>query len=170
MAASFTDRMLGAARLDAATYEQVEADEGATLQALAVVGIAAAASAIGSITGGVYLFFLGLLGPLIGWVVFAGIVFFVGGVAFPEPNTQADAGQVLRTVGFASSPGVLYVLGLIPFVGGLISFAIAVWIAVATVVAVRQSLDYESTPRAVGVVLVGWALYLAFSRLPFILL
>lgn len=168
--ASFTDRILGAARLDAATYEEVEADESATVQALLVVALAAASSGIGALSGGVYHFFLGLLGPIIGWLIYAVVVFVVGGMVFPEPGTKADAGEVLRTVGFASSPGLLYFLGLIPFIGGLISLAIAVWVLVATVIAVRQALDYKSTGRAVGVCVLGWILYMVFAKIPILML
>lgn len=168
--ASFTDRILGAARLDVATYEEVEADESATGQALLVVALSAASSGIGAIGGGFYHFFLGLLGPIIGWVIYAVAVFLIGGMVFPEPATKADAGQVLRTVGFASAPGLLYFLRLIPFIGGLIAFGIMIWILVATVIAARQALDYQSTPRAVGVCLLAWILYAAFVALPFLLL
>lgn len=168
--ASFADRIQGAARLDVATYEEVEADESATGQALVVVALAAASSGIGAIGGGFYHFFLGLLGPIIGWLVFAVVIFVIGGMVFPEPRTKADAGEVLRTVGFASSPGLLYFLGLIPFVGWIVSFAIAVWVLIATVVAVRQALDYESTGRAVGVCLLGWFLYLVFAKIPIMML
>jgi hypothetical protein len=170
MAASFKDRILGAARLDVATYEEVEADEGATVQALVVVAVAAASSGVGAIGGGVYSFFLGILGPIIGWLVFAVAVFLIGGMVLPEPGTKADAGEILRTVGFASSPGLLYFLGLIPFLGLLISLGIALWVLVATVIAVRQALDYQSTARAVGVTVLGWLLYLFFARLPLLML
>jgi len=170
MASSFMDRVLGAARLDVATYEEVEADETATVQALIVVAAAAASSGIGAIAGGGYAFFLGLLGPIIGWLVFAVAVFLIGGMVFPEPATKVDAGEVLRTVGFASAPGLLYFLGLIPFLGTLISLALALWVLAATVIAVRQALDYQSTARAVGVSLLGWILYLVFAKVPLFML
>ena len=170
MASSFMDRIVGAARLDVATYEEVEADESAIGQALVVVALAAASSGIGAIGGGVYAFFLGILGPVIGWLVFAVAVFLIGGMLLPEPGTKADAGEVLRTVGFASSPGLLYFLGVIPFLGWLISLGIAVWVLIATVIAVRQALDYQSTARAVGVSVLGWILYLVFAKLPLVML
>lgn len=168
--ASFADRIQGAARLDVATYEEVEADESATVQALVVVALSAASSGIGAIGGGMYHFFLGLLGPIIGWLIYAVVIFVIGGMVFPEPRTKVDAGEVLRTVGFASSPGLLYFLGLIPFVGWLVSFGIAVWILIATVIAVRQALDYQSTGRAVGVCLLAWFLYLVFAKIPILML
>jgi uncharacterized membrane protein YbhN (UPF0104 family) len=48
------------------------------------------------------------------------------------------------------------VLGIIPGIGGIIFFAISIWMLVAMVIAVRQALDYSSTWRAIGVCLIGW--------------
>ena len=47
---------------------------------------------------------------------------------------------------------------LIPGLGEFIRAAADVWVLIATVVAVRQALDYRSLPRAVGVCLIGWIL------------
>jgi len=62
----------------------------------------------------------------------------------------------LRAIGFASGPGVVRVLGVIPPVRGLGFLVAAVWMLVAGVVGVRQALDYRSTWRAAGVVAIGW--------------
>jgi hypothetical protein len=84
----------------------------------------------------------------------------------PETQTQADWGEVARTVGFAQSPGVLRVLGVIPILGDFIRAIVDVWVLIATVVAVRQALDYSSLGRAVGVCLVGWGIQvIAFAIL-----
>ena len=50
--ASFVERVVGAARLDARVYEEVEADPTAMGQAMAVVAAAALASGVGSIGSG----------------------------------------------------------------------------------------------------------------------
>jgi len=65
----------------------------------------------------------------------------------------------LRTTGFAAAPGLLRVLGVIPFLGGLIMPAVTIWMLIAMIIAVRQALDYESTFRAVGVCLMGWFIF-----------
>ena len=49
-----------------------------------------------------------------------------------------------------------------PFIGWLVAVAISIWMLIATVIAVRQALDYESTGRAVGVCFIGWAIQAAF--------
>lgn len=155
--ATFTERMLGAARLDPVIYEEVEADTSATAQALAVVVLAGLASGIG-LGAGVGGLVLGTLATVLGWYVWAFIIYFVGTRWFPEPQTQADWGQVLRTVGFANGPGVLRVLGVVPVLRTIVFVVTAVWVLVAVVIAVRTALDYTSTLRAVGVCVVGWVI------------
>ena len=104
---------------------------------------------------------LGAVVALIAWFIWAGITYFVGAKLLPESETEADLGQLLRTMGFSAAPGLLRVAGLIPWVGALLSFAIEVWMLMAMVVAVRQALDYRSTGRAVLVCAVGFVVYLA---------
>jgi len=159
--ASFVDRVIGAARLDPRTYEEVERDTTATPQALAVVVLVALASGIGAYTLGA----TGVLGTvvaaLVGWVVWAGIIFLVGTKLLPEPGTRSDIGELLRTIGFASSPGLLLVLRVIPLLGALLGIVVWIWQLAATVVAVRQALDYKSTGRAILVCIIGWVVNIA---------
>ncbi|MDZ7683902.1 MAG: hypothetical protein U5O39_01615 [Gammaproteobacteria bacterium] len=68
-------------------------------------------------------------------------------------------GQLLRTLGFAQSPGIIRVFAFIPGIGPLLYLVAAIWMLVAMVIAVRQALDYESTGRAVAVVLLGFVAY-----------
>jgi hypothetical protein len=164
------NRMLGAARLDVQTYEEVEHDTEAMPQAVAVVVMAAVAAGIGAIgEGGLGGLILGTLGALVGWVLWAGVVYLVGTRVIPGDQTRADMGQVLRALAFAQSPGVIRVFGFIPGLGPLIFFVAAIWMLVAMVIAVRQSLDSESTGRAVGVVLIGFVIYVIVFALFFAL-
>ena len=162
MASTFTDRLRRAALLDAEIYEEVEADETATSQAMAVVVLASVAAGLGELArSGIAGLLLGALVALIAWFIWAGITYFVGAKLLPESETEADLGQLLRTIGFSTAPGLLRVVGLIPWVGALLSLAIEVWMLMAMVVAVRQALDYRSTARAVLVCAVGFVVYLA---------
>ena len=83
-------------------------------------------------------------------------IWVVGTKLLPEAETQWNVGELLRTTGFSSSPGVLRILGFIPLIGALIQFLAAIWMLTAMIIAVRQALDYKSTARAVGVCLIGW--------------
>ena len=160
--ASLTERMLGAAKLDAATYEEVEADPTATPQAMLVVVLASVAGGVPAMRAeGVGGLLLGALASLIGWYVWAFVTYFVGTRFLPGPKTEADVGQLLRTIGFSATPGLILVLGIVPSLGPLVVFVASVWMLVAMVVAVRQALDYESTGRAVAVCVIGFALNFA---------
>ena len=155
--ASITDRMIRAAKLDVNLYEEVEADKGAMGQAMGVVVLSSVAAGIGTIGAmGIQGLVLGTIAALLGWFIWAFLTYFIGTRLLPEPQTKADYGELLRTIGFSSSPGVLRVLGIIPMLGSILSFIFGIWMLVAMVIAVRQALDYKSTWRAVGVCLIGW--------------
>jgi hypothetical protein len=158
---TFVERMIGAARLDSATYEEVEADRAATPQALAVVVLAAVAGGIG-VGAGVRGLVLGTIFGLLGWAVWAWLIYFIGTRWLPEADTRADAGELLRTMGFATTPGILRVVGIVPVLGPLVTIVAAVWTLVAMVVAVRHALDYRSTGRAIGVCIIGWLVQVVF--------
>ena len=155
--ASIWDRMFRAAKLDAQLYEEVEADRDATVQAMTVVVLAAVAAGIGSLGSGSALGIVtGTIVALVGWLVWALLTYFIGTRLLPEPQTSADYGELLRTIGFASAPGVIRVLGIVPGLAAPLFLIAGIWMLVAMVIAVRQALDYTSTLRAVGVCLIGW--------------
>ncbi len=157
--ADIQDRMLRAAKLDVELYEEVEHDEGALGQATTVVVLSAAAAGIGSLgAGGLAGLIGGTLAALLGWYVWAFLTYFIGTRLLPEPQTRADYGQLLRTIGFSSAPGLIRVLGIIPGLGAIVFVVAGIWMLIAMVIAVRQALDYTSTWRAVGVCAIGWAL------------
>jgi hypothetical protein len=159
----FFKRVLRAMKLEAALYEEVETDRGATAQALGVVMLSGIAAGLGSsgrgLAGG--LIVLTIISVL-AWVAWAWITYVIGTKVLPGSRTEADVGQLLRTVGFSSAPGVIQILGVIPVLAEVVFFVAWVWMLVAMVIAVRQALDYESTARAVGVCLIGWGLQMVF--------
>jgi hypothetical protein len=156
MDAGFGGRALRAARLDAHLFEEVENDPRATVQAGGVVVLAAVAAGVGSGARGFGEILLGTVAALVIWFVWAYLTYWIGTRLLPEPATRANHAELLRTVGFASAPGVLRVLGVIGPLRGLVFLVAGLWMLVATVIAVRQALDYKSTWRAVGVSAIGW--------------
>ena len=161
--ASLPHRMIRAAQLDSQLYEEVERDTSATTQAAIVVIIAAVAAGIGEFFregGGAALG--GVLGAFVGWIVWSYTTYYIGTTILKGAATRATPGEMLRTIGFSHSIGVLNVLRFIPVLGPLIGFIIAIWQLVASVVAVRQGLDV-STGRAIAVVVVGWLLYVLIT-------
>ncbi len=153
-------RMMGAARLDAAIYEEVESDPSATKQALAVVILVALATGIGTFgTGGPAGLVVGIVAGIGLWALWAWITYFVGTTILKTGETEANWGQLARTLGFAQSPGLLKVVGFIPVLGPWVFTIASIWQLVAMVIAIRQALDFTSTWRAVGVAMVGFIPY-----------
>lgn len=160
MRSSFIGRLIAAASLDPRVYEELELDNRALGQALLTVllsGLAMGAGAFGR---------LGLGGAIsvatasvFGWLLWAGLTFVIGMTLLRGARTEATWGQLLRTTGFATSPGLLGILGVVPVLSGFIVFVAAVWILLAFVVAVRHALDYASFWPALGVCVIGWSIY-----------
>ena len=154
---SYTNRIIRAAKLDANLYEEVEADKGALGQAIGVVILSSIAAGLGSIAvAGISGILLGTISALVGWLIWAYLAYVIGTKVLPVPETKADYGELLRTTGFSSSPGLIRVLGIIPGLAGIVFLVAGIWMLVAMVIAIRQALDYQSTLRAVGVCIIGW--------------
>ena len=153
---TFLQRAIGAARLDIPVIEEIEADTNATTQALATVVLSSGAAGIG-LTSNVYdapvLTLIGL--ALLLWTIWAALSYAIGLYLLPEPETSTSVGELLRTIGFASSPGLLRLFGFVPVIGTTLYGLSLLWMLVATVVATRQALDYRSTSRAFLVCLVA---------------
>jgi len=154
---ALVNRMVRAAMLDVSLYEEVEADKDAMWQAILVVVLASIASGIASVEQrGLYGLALLSLAALFSWFVWAILTYFIGAKLLPMPQTRSDPGELLRTIGFSSSPGLIRVLGVIPVLHGPVMLIASLWMLATMVVAVRQALDYTSTWRAIGVCLIGW--------------
>ena len=153
-------RMLGAALLRAETYEDVESDRGATIQALLVVIAVAVASGVGGLLAGdadvVRGVVFGVIRGVVTWAIWALATWLVGAKLLKTLETEADWGQLARTTGFAQTPGILSILVFIPVVGVLIALVAFFWAFVAMVIAIRQALDYTSTWRAFFVILIAF--------------
>jgi hypothetical protein len=154
---NFKDRIIRAAKLEPQLYEEVEADKGALGQAMGVVVISSIAAGLGGIDrvglGGIL---FGTIFALLGWFIWAYLIYIIGTKLLPEPQTESHPGELMRTIGFSSAPGMIRILGIIPGLAGIIYPIAAIWMLVAMIIAVRQALDYNSTLRAVGVCIIGW--------------
>ena len=162
----FLQRVSGACRLDPRAYEDVEADLGATAQAVTVVAVVSVATGIGLLDAqapSLGSLLTGTLSGFAAWVAWAVLTHVIGTQLLPEPATRADLGQLLRTLAFASAPGVIQAAGVVPALRLPAFAAGSIWMIAAMVVAVRQALDYSSTARAIGVCVVGWALVFALT-------
>ncbi len=164
----FINRMIRAAQLDLNLYEEVEADKRAMGQAMGAVILSSVAAGIGTWSeGGIGRLVFGTVAALLGWYIWAFVIYLIGTRLLPEPQTRADHGELLRTLGFASTPGLLRILGFLPAFTYIAYLGASIWMLTAMVVAVRQALDYQSTLRAVGVCAIGWLIQVIFLLLVF---
>lgn len=166
-------RLVRAACLHADTYEEIEARRASLLPASIVVVLSALSAAAGAgletltwdpAHGGSPLatsleMAARAIEPLVFWLGGAAFAYMVGYSFFRGPETESDYAEVLRTTGFAFTPGLLSFLTFLPpaAVGITVMWVLRIWILVAVMVAVRQALDF-TTKRAVGTVACAWVL------------
>ena len=154
---TFADRIVGAMKLDANTFEDIERDPTAIGQAVGVIALAALSAGIGNLWyGGISGIFTGTIASLIGYTLWAVVVWLVGTKLMPDPATKADFAETFRVIAFAAAPGILGIITIIPLFGWLLMFLIWIWSMAAMVIAVRQVLDYTDTFKAVIVVIIGF--------------
>jgi hypothetical protein len=156
---TLANRLLGSARLDARSYEEIETDPYANVQAFAIVLFSSIAAAVGTGIRDLATTVQVLVVAMLSWIIWVLLTLFIGTKLLPERDTKADFSQLLRTTGFSASPGILRVFGIIPGIGWIIFSIATVWMLFTFVVAVRQALDYTSTGRAVAVCLLGWMIH-----------
>lgn len=167
----FPRRLLRAALLDRQVYEEVEADPTATGEALGAVVLSALAAGIGSLqNSGAAGILWSTAAALLGWYVWAYVTYWIGTRWLPSPETSASHGELLRTIGFSSAPGILRALAVIPPIAGPVFAGATLWMVVAMVVAVRQALDYSGTLRALAVCAIGFPVYAALLVLSLLFL
>ena len=157
----FIQRVGGALALLPYTYEDVERDKTALPQAVAIVVLSSLATGVAYLPEfGLRGLFAGLLGALLAWLCWSWLAYHIGTRWLAEPGTDADWPQLLRTTGFAASPGLLRVIAIIPEASGPVFLLTWAWMLIGFVIAVRQALDYEQLWRAVVVALAGAVIYL----------
>ena len=156
MKSSFLNRIYRAIKIDPNLYEEVENDKSATIQAASVVILSSLAAGIGAIHLGVSNFILGPLLSLVSWYFWAFLIFIVGTKLFPDNETKSDHGELLRTIGFSSAPGLIRVFGFTPELMTVTFIGSSFWMLACMVVGVRQALDYKSLWKAFGVVVTCW--------------
>jgi hypothetical protein len=164
---SFFERILGVMQLDPRAYEEVEHDTDATWQAAVVVVAASLLAGVGLAALSPereFSFVGGALSALLGWAIYSLFAYFVGAYLLKAPETSATFGEVLRALGFANAPRALAVLGNVPGIGGILVLIASVWALVASVVALRQSLEV-STGRGIAIAIVAFLAMLAVLML-----
>ena len=169
MISIFFNRVFRAIKIDIDLYEEVEKDKSATLQAGTVVVLSSLAAGVGALQMGVSNFLLAPALSLLSWYVWAYVIYFVGVKLFRDPNTKSNHGELLRTIGFSSAPGLIRVFGVTPELMTVTFIGSAFWMLACMVVAIKSALDYDSLWKAFGVVVVSWLVQAFFLFLVLIL-
>ena len=157
----FINRIFRAIKIDIDLYEEVEKDKSATIQAGMVVVLSSLASGVGALQMGVSNFLIAPILSLLSWYVWAYVIYFVGVKLFGGPKTKSDHGELLRTIGFSSAPGLIRIFGITPELMTVTFIGSAFWMLACMVVAVKSALDYDSLWKSLGVVIIAW-LFQAF--------
>lgn len=154
------ERIIGVFKLDAATFEEIEADQSAITEAALIVGLVALLSASGSgllalVTEGGFVgsFISSFVSVFLGWIAWSAVVFVVGKSLF---GGDADLGEMLRVIGYAFAPQLL---AIIPCLGPIVGI---IWTLLASIVAVRQGLDV-TTGKAILTMVIGFVVYLLLT-------
>ena len=164
--ALFLRRLIGALVLDPATYEDVEADRSAGMQAMAVVVLACVSggfAAMGQGLVGLVGFVTGAIVVLGAWLVWVAVITTVGTITLAEAQTRSNARELLRTLSFATAPAMFLAFAAMRPAAPIVVTLVAAWMTAAAVIGVRQALDYRSTLRAVAVC--GLGLLIAFGMM-----
>lgn len=145
-------RMIGAAKLDIHTFDEVMRDDSATLQAAIVVTIVAVAQAIGAASKGGPGIVGGLVPAFAGWILWSGVAYLIGNGLF---GATATWGELLRTLGFAQTPSLLGVLAIVPGVAGLVDAVVGAWLLITGIVAIRHVFGF-GIGRSAAISIGGW--------------
>jgi len=152
----FFNRVFRSIKIDPDVYDEVQKDKTATLSAAIVVVISSLSAGIAAKQLGASSFIFAPILSLVSWFVWAYIVYFVGVKLFPDTKTKTTHAALLRAIGFSSAPGIIRVFGFTPELMTVTFIGSALWMLACMVVAVRQTLNFKSLWKALGVVVMSW--------------
>ena len=169
MISIFLNRIFRALKIDIDLFEEVEKDKSATIQAGVVVVLSSLAAGVGALQLGASNFVVAPILSLLSWYVWAYVIYFVGVKLFGSSSTKSNHGELLRTIGFSSAPGLIRVFGVTPDLMTVTFIGSAFWMLACMVVAVKSALDYDSLLKSFGVVVVAWLIQAFFLFLVIVL-
>jgi hypothetical protein len=162
------NRATRAVLLDKELYKEVETDPSLDREALLIVVLASLAGGIAAFITSAFRqrFFIALLGlivsTLIGvasYYIWAYITQFIAKNLY---ENETDIGELLRVLGYASTPRLISLVGFIPCFGPVLSFAGWIWALIASFIGIREALDQDTTETVVTVFL-GWLTIMILS-------
>lgn len=152
-------RMLRAARFDASVYEELRQDPIAYAQALVVLGVSLAAMVVGTAAfvvlagGSPRAVVIALIDPIALWMFPCMSLFVLGGLARVNDPQRGSDRDLLVAIGFASTPGLLW---LLPYPG--VAIIVWGWVMASMIVATKAMLRINFF-KALAFVLPGVLVY-----------
>jgi len=161
------DRIIRAIRLDPTLYREVADDEDYNDEAYIIVGIVTLLSAFGAGLGAAIsrtsgqgffgaFFSDAITRVLLGWLLWAVISYFVGTML----GGKSSIPEMMRTLAYAQVPAFVSVLGFIPCLGFLFVVAGFLLSIGAGVIAIRESMEFDTMNAAITAV-IGILVYVA---------
>ena len=170
MISTFFNRIFRAINIEIDIYEEVKKDTSATIQAGIVVVLSSLAAGVGALQIGASNFLLAPVISLLSWYILAFILYFVGVKLFGGSKTKSNHGEILRTIGFSSAPGLIRVFGVTPDLMKVTFIGSQFWILACMVVAVYSALNHGSLWKAFGVVIIASVFQAFFFLLIYVFL
>ena len=155
---NYFEKLKKAIFLDVTFYEEVEKDKKFNDQALMTVVFVSVVQGLMIAGFAPIALVQGILGSLVRFLIWAFFIAFVGTRILPEPETESNTGELIRTLGFAYAPGILVIFKIFPVINIFVDPMVVILQLAAMTIAVRQALDFNSTVRAVGVCIVAFIL------------
>ena len=150
-------RMQRAIMLDQTLFDEIVADPSIQGQSVWVVAIFAMTTAFGtfSMISGTAVN-IGLITTIITWYIWAFSVFYVGTRILGPMSEGSDRKTIMRVVAFASAPGVIRLLGVIPKITMIILAISSIWILIAAVMGLKKVFVQATTAKITMVCVGSW--------------
>jgi predicted secreted protein len=160
------DRMLRAIKLDQGLFEEIAGDPSVQPQSVWAVAIYAMATSFGffSTLGGTAVN-IALITTMLAWYVWAFSIFYIGSRLFREDSEGTDRKTVMRVVAFASAPGLIRLLGIIPKTTIVLMVVSSIWMLVAAVTGLKQVFSRTATAKIAIVTVVTWLVASLFQSI-----
>jgi hypothetical protein len=164
-------RMQRAIVLDQPFFEQVVADASLQGQSVWAVAIYAMATAFGtfSMIGGAAVN-IGLITTILAWYIWAFSVFYFGTRLLGPMTDGADRKTIMRVIAFASAPGVIRLLGILPKTTMIILAASSIWILIAAVMGLKKVFTQTTTVKITMICVGTWCAGTLFQLIVLVVL
>ena len=157
-------RITAVSLLNSDIYEAIRKDPIAFSQARTIVATAAAASGVGALWFGPLAVISFAVMGVVGWLAGAHLTHWVGTKLFTGRQSEESKIWLFKSLGFAQAPRLLVLLGLaMPGFGLLLALAAFVWVLVASIPAVEETLELD-TQSALLSAMTGWLAMFALEQ------